>query len=249
MFVIGPAQGTAFAGDDWRILGEAGRVAIAGGNPYAVDLFRWNPLMAWIMAGVTSAMLFSMWTALHVASLFLLPRRIGIIALLTWPFWFDLGVGNLLVFVFIAAYWAYHGNRPATIAFMVLALLMPRPLMLPLLVWLLWKEPWTRRWFAGILIVIGAATLATGLAPEFISRLLSSGSEAGYVLNLAPSRWIGPLWFPVALGIGIWLTWKGRIGWAAIAIQPYLIPNYLIMALLELAHPNDHDTGAARAAR
>lgn len=237
-WVIGPAQGIASAGADWQVLTHVGQLWAAGVNPYSEQLFRWNPLMAPVMWALTHSMLFGLWTALHVAVLFVLPRRVAVIALLTWPFWFDLGVGNLLVFVFVAAYWAHRGNRPATVVFMALALLMPRPLMLPLLVWTLWKQPWARWWFAGLVVVIGAATLATGWAPEFVGRLLSSGSEAGYVLNLAPSRWIGMWWAPIAGALGAWLTWKGRIGWASVAIQPYLIPNYLIMALLELKRPS-----------
>jgi hypothetical protein len=186
------------------------------------------------MWAITHAMPFSMWTALHVVALFALPRRIAIIALLTWPFWFDLGVGNVLSFVFVAAYWAYRGNRPATVIFMALALLMPRPLMLPLLATILWRRPEWRLPFVGIAVLVGAATLATGWAPEFVSRLLGSSSEAGYVLNLAPSRWIGMWWAPVGIALAAWLTWKGRVGWASVAIQPYLIPNYLIMGLLDI---------------
>ena len=233
-WVVGPAQGTAAAGADWLVLGRVGDLWAAGANPYAEELFRWNPLMAPVVWALTGAVPFALWTALHVVALFLLPRRVAVIALLTWPFWFDLSVGNMLVFVFVTAWWAYHGNKVGGVVFMALAVLMPRPLMLPLLVWMLWRQPWSRLPFLVIAGVIGTLTLLTGYADDFAERLLASGSEADYVLNLAPSRWIGPLWFPVALGLGAWLTWKGRIGWAAVAIQPYLIPNYLLMALLEL---------------
>lgn len=234
MFVIGPMLGVASAGDDWAILARAGGIAAAGGDPYSVDLFRWNPLMAWVMAGLTTGMLFSLWTALHAAALLTLPRLIGGAVALSWPFWFDVGVGNVMAFVFVAAWWTQRGNRSATIVFLAMSLLMPRPLMLPLLVWVLWHRPWTRWAFAALAVLIGAATMATGLADEFVGRILSTGSELNYVLNLAPSRWIGGWWAPLAVVLAAWLTWKGRIGLASVTVQPYLIPNYLIMALLDM---------------
>ena len=53
---------------------------------------------------------------------------------------------------------------------------MPRPLMLPLLVTILWQRPWTRWWFAGLLVVIGAGTLAHAQGDE--QRAIAMADDA-----------------------------------------------------------------------
>jgi hypothetical protein len=67
------------------------------------------------------------------------PLRIA--TLLAWPFWYDLLLGNVLVFVLLAGARALRGSRVATFAFLAMTVLMPRPLMVSLAAWLLWQRP------------------------------------------------------------------------------------------------------------
>jgi hypothetical protein len=53
--------------------------------------------------------------------------------------------------------------------------------------------------------------------------------------NLGPSALIGWAWVPIGLALGAWLTWKGRLGLASLAVSPYVLPYYLVMILLELS--------------
>lgn len=152
---------------------------------------------------------------------------------LSWPFWTDLASGNAVTLVAVAAYAALRGGRIAAAVYFALALLVPRPLMLPLLVWLLWKRPETRATFAVLLVINVAAVLATGLADDWIGAALDLRRNLGTVWDIGPSRLLGPLWAPLGLAIAAVLTWRGRVGWASVAAMPYLFPQYLLMLAVE----------------
>ncbi len=55
--------------------------------------------------------------------------------------WIDVYNGNTMVFVFVAAAGALQRKPIATLAYIELCLLMPRPIMLPLLIWIVWHQP------------------------------------------------------------------------------------------------------------
>ena len=230
--------GTAF---DWWDLSEAGRRVVQDpANLYAHDFlapythgFRYSPLFAWLMVPIAFAGI-TIWRLAHFAVLALLPGRLAVIALLTWPFWEDVWHGNVLVFSFVTAYLALRGTRWAGVAFLLIALLVPRPLYLPILAWLAWKQPTWRLPGLAIVLVIGVATLATGLTGAWIGATLDMGYQLGYGLNLSPTRFIGPWWLLLGVPLGAWLTWRGHLGWAAFAVSPYVLPYYLIFGLLEL---------------
>jgi len=218
-------------GADWANLAGA-----THGNPYDTLGFRWSPIAAWLLALIVPFGL-PLWQISHFVVLALLrPRWMALAVLAWWPFWHDVMNGNVLTFVFVAAWLAITGSRPATLAFYTLVVLMPRPLMLPVTAWLLWNERWSRRWFIAIVAAHLGLVLASGLGGDWLHRLLeTSAAEVHHPWNWLPSRWIGLAWIPVGLACAAWLTRRGRLGFASVLASPYLFPDYLLLVLLELA--------------
>ena len=224
--------------DWWTLEQAAGRVGGPGlyewpepGDGFNYT-YRYSPLFAWLMVPVT-AMGIAAWRLLHLAVLTVLPWRLALLTMLTWPFWEDVWHGNMMTFVFVSGFLALRGSRLGAASFLVLALLVPRPLMLPLLSWLIWKRPaWRGAGFA-IVAVMAALTVATGYAVPFVEALSRSANESHLLLNPLPSRFIGFWWLLVGVPIAAWLVWKGRIGWASLAASPYIWPYHGLMLLLE----------------
>lgn len=226
-YLLSPAGGL-----DYHVLAEAARDA----TPYETPPYGyvWSPLALPLLAVLTSGGLAG-WAALHAAAL--LPLRDWRLIALTaasWPFWTDVAVGNVMVLVAVSAYLAVSGSRVWTAVFFVLALLMPRPLMLPALAWILWQRPATRLPFAALAVVNAAAVVATGCADEWLRAMLVLEHHVGAAWDVGPSRILGAWWAPVGILLGAWLTWRGRLGLASLAVMPYLFAQYLLMLLLEL---------------
>ena len=227
---------------DWDIYVEAARRFPLGtlyewDHPY---FYRYAPQFAPILGLLTWVGL-PVWRVAHFLALAVLPsRRLAIVLLVSYPFWFDVNTGNLMVFVLLAAAWAYRGNGVATAAYLVLCVLVPRPIMLPLLVWILWQRPAWRLPFIGIAALGLLTALPTGYLLEWIGSLFRSGAdEIANDFNLSPSRFIGAAWLIVGLPLAAWLIIRGRIGWASMAISPYLLPYWVQMLGLELVQPRD----------
>jgi hypothetical protein len=214
-------------------------------QPY---FYRYAPQFAPILGLVTMVGL-PAWRIAHLLALAILPsRRLALLLLVSYPFWFDVNTGNLMVFVLLAAAWAYRGNNVATGAYFVLCVLVPRPIMLPLLAWILWRRPNWRVPFVGIAAVGLLTAIPTGYLPEWIGSLFRSGTgEIGNDFNLSPSHFIGAAWLVVGVPLAAWLTVRGRLGWASMAISPYLLPYYVQMLGLELVHPHVEQPAVAEA--
>lgn len=74
--------------------------------------------------------------------------------------------------------------------------------------------------------------------PNWISSLAQLGpDEIANDFNLSPSRFIGLAWLVVGVPLAAWLTLRGRLGWASLAVSPYLLPYYVQMLGLELVEP------------
>ena len=216
---------------DWRLLSDAVRMA----NPYDhPNGFPYSPLTI-LPLQLLTGLGHPAWVALHIPALAPLGR-LAPLALLSYPFAFDLATGNVMTFVGVAAYIAFRGNRWGEIGYLGLFLLMPRPLMAPLVLWLLWKRPRTRVPFAVLAVVSGVLVLASGFAFEWIGRLLTYSQilVLDNAVNLSPSQWLGWAWWPIGLALSGVLLWKGRVGLASLAASPYLFPQYLWMLVLEL---------------
>ncbi len=240
----GPAWGEA---NDWNELLQAA----TSGDPYVADGFRWSPVAASLLA-VLLPMGIGAWRALHFAVLLILRDwRLVALVVVSWPFWDDMVSGNVLTFAVVAAWAAVRGSRLGAVGFLAMAIMMPRPLFLPVAIWLLWKQPWTR----GVVVVLFGIHLGlvavSGYGPEWIDRLVStSGAEIAHPQNIAPTHWIGIAWAPFGVALAGWLVWRGHLGLASLAASPYLFGYYLLFAVLELrsVRPSTTNRSSTRAA-
>jgi hypothetical protein len=192
--------------------------------------------VAAFMLAVLLPMGIGAWRALHFAVLLVLRDwRLAGLVLVSWPFWDDMVSGNVLTFAAVAAWVAVRGGRVGTVVFLTLAILMPRPLFLPVAIWLLWTRPWARGAAALLVGLHLVLVVISGYGLEWISRLVSSGgAEIAHPQNIGPTHWIGIAWVPVGLLLAVWLVRRGRLGVASFAASPYLFGYYLIFGLLEL---------------
>ena len=90
----------------------------------------------------------------------------------------------------------------------------------------------------------GNPTQSIELRPVRKSRRTGSGhvpspgvKDVANTFNLSPSRFVGAWWMLIGLPLGAWLVLRGRIGWASMAISPYLLPYWVQMLGLELVRP------------
>jgi hypothetical protein len=204
--------------------------------PYANDFYRWAPPALWIWDNVVQRIGFWPMFGLHFAAIALLrPKWAILVVVVSWPFWSDAINGSTLTFVAVSASLAVVGNRPATVLYIVLCALMPRPLMLPVLAWILWHRPETRIWLMAIGVVVFAWSGLSGHLVEWVMRLVSTtGSEMDIAYNFGPSAWIGAIWIPIGLLLAAWLTWRGRLGFASVVASPYWFGYYLLMLIIEM---------------
>lgn len=225
---------------DWQIFEVAADRIAVGLSPY-VELnaethhaFRWSPLVAYAFVPVTT-LPYVAWIGAHVLALAAFRNwRLAALIGVSWPFMVDVLDGGIMVFVALAAYWAYRGNRWGTAAFLGLAVLVPRPLMIPLVAWVLWRQAEWRVPFAVLVLGHATAVVATGWHVEWLARLLTSGQDMANPFNLGPSQWLGPAWIPIGVALAGVAIWRRHIGWGSLAISPYHFPQYLLMLVLEV---------------
>jgi hypothetical protein len=139
---------------------------LAATNPYDVQSYLWSPVALPILAAVIPLGLV-VWRLLHGAALLLISDwRVAALVAVSWPFWWDLGIAaNVATFVFVAAWAALRGNRVGVWATFAMAVLMPRPLIVP--------------------VVAGCS--GSGLKPEFPSLGSSPCMPAWYWPAAMPS--------------------------------------------------------------
>jgi len=231
-------------GYDWIILREAGQRVIQGGlyDWEGIYAYSYSPLLAYAFTVLAPIGLVG-WSVLHAAALLALrDGRLMLITVLSWPFWVDVYNGNTMIFVFVAAVGALRGSVIGSGAFLALALLMPRPLMLPLLAWVLWKQPRWRLYFPIMVVVFAFLVLLTGQGLAWVETLAGVGEAvAASSRDIGPSALVGLWWVPIGVVLAVVLTYLGRVGLASMAASPYWLPQYLLMTLLELV-----DQGRAR---
>jgi uncharacterized membrane protein len=204
----------------------------------------WSPLASFALIPI-AALGLTIWRLLHLAAALALPSwRLRLLLLASWPFWYDVGAGNVLTFVLVAAVWALRGSRLATLALFAFAMLIPRPLMVPVICWILWKRPETRISFVAIAAANGVLLALSGLGPIWVDVLLGAKQEGeSAIYNVAPSRLIGDWWLLIALPVAVWLLSRGSLGLAALAMSPYWWGYYLVMPLVDV---DGHDQDAGR---
>lgn len=234
---------------DWVQFVEASR-RLNGGDLYGIAhdyAFRYSPVLA-ALFGLIAPIGALAWRVLHVAAALALPSlSMRLAALISWPLWYDIQTGNLMIFVVLAAAWALRGSRLAIGVYLLLAVLVPRPLMLPLAAWLLWQQPESRWPFVAAVVIHTAAVIGLGWAPGWTGTLFAAAEDALLPSNIGPSRFVGPIpWLAVGLPLAAWLTWKGRVGWASLAISPYWLPYYLLMPVLEVHRIRSRSRNSSR---
>jgi len=201
-------------------------------DPYAFEWVRWSPPAVAVMSFLHPWALWPVIVAHVVAVAFLRDWRVIAILLLAWPFWEDALNGGVTTFAFVAGWTAVEGSSVGVVAFVLLSVLVPRPLMVSMLVWLAWHRPlarWSIAAGAGGVVVISLAMNQLG---PWLQRLAEIGTPPTF--NLAPSAWIGGWWVLLGLPLAAWLTMRGRLGLASLAASPYLLMYYLLFGLLEL---------------
>jgi hypothetical protein len=224
---------------DWRIFVQAGDRFWAGSpDLYEVNdvySFRHSPLMAMAMPAVAWIGVLGIRLVTLACAVALPTWPMRLLALASWPFAMDVQHGSFIALILLAAAWALNGSRVAALGFIVLALLSPRPLMLPIAGYLLWKQPWLRLPSLALFIAHAAGVLATGYGDDWVGMLLASGTDGiEGPFNLSPSRLLGRMWLLTGIALAVFLTVRGRVGWAALAISPYVLPHYLLLLLLEI---------------
>ena len=238
-FAISPAAALQHVGVDWLNFHAAAGQIGQGMSPYNVTTYRWTPTAAYVLIPLTALPWWS-WQLAHLGAALALPSwRLRVLVLISYPWWYDLVTGNLLVFVLLSAAWALRGSRVGIGAFLIMTVLIPRPLMVPIAVFLLMRQREWRLPFVLMGAVVVATSLASGFAGPFLERLLDSTSEVSMAVNMAPSAYLGLLWAPIGLVLAVGFVWLRRLGLASLVIQPYWIPNYLLMAFLELPEVRD----------
>jgi hypothetical protein len=224
--------------NDWYQFHLAAQRIASGLSPYTVEppwTFRWSPVAAWLLVPLTAVGPIP-WMVAQFASLLLLPRRAAVVALLTFPFWADVYEGNILTFTFVLAVLALgggRGSRFASLAYLGVVMLVPRPLTVPVAIWLLWRRPQLRVPAVTIFAVHAVLVALSGYGTQWLQRLATSGDEIA-AHNAGPSALIGAWWVPIGLVLAAYLIWRGRLGLASVAASPYLILYYWLFVLLEL---------------
>lgn len=202
--------------------------------------FTWSPVAALLMVAVAPVGL-ATWRIAHLVLLgFTRDWRVVALALLGFPFWLDVERGNLVTLMAVAGVCALRGSRAWTWVCLGLFILVPNPILLPLVGWLLWHRRELRLTFAALFLAHASTLGLLGLLEPWLTAMLGAAA-AGVAdpLNLSPSRWIGAWWTPVGTALGLFLAWRGHLGWAGLAISPYLLPYHAMVLLFEFVRPLD----------
>lgn len=254
VLVVRTVLGETLLATDWGVIQRA--ATLAGDpklyTPRGTITFVWSPLAAYPLQLLAPISVW-VWRVVLIGAALAMPTwRLRVLVLVSWPFWTDWTSGNLVTIIFLTAVYAWRGSRVGTVAFFALALLIPRPLLLPMAAWILWKRPeW--RWPMAMMF-FGNAVLVwwTGLGPEWIATLLHAGPDLmAFSFNRGPTKFFGYTWFLIGVPLGLWLFLRGRVGWAGLAISPYIWGFYFFWLLPEVNRPRERDGvgGTARALR
>ncbi len=152
-------------------------------------------------------------------------------------FWTDLIVGNVFTFVAVAAAFALAGSRIGSLIFIALTLLMPRPVQIPLAIWLVVYRPEIRTPALAITIAQVAGLALSGLAEEWLVSLVGSASLTYESFSLGLGRIFGNEWIIVGIPLATLMVWKGSAAVAALAgvvMSPFLLPQYFLMGVVAM---------------
>lgn len=208
---------------------------LESGTLYDFGYFVWSPVAAYLLVPVVAAG-YNVWFALHVGALASLGNpRVGLLVLVSFPFWADTLMGNAMTFVAVAGFLAAQGSRAGAIAFLALTVLMPRPLQVPLAVSLILADRRLALAAAAMLVATVAVAVGTGYLDDWIASALPFGSGSmEHLGSVGPTALIGPAWYVLGVPLAVWLTIRRRFGLAGLAVTTYVAPQYLLALLWEL---------------
>ena len=219
---------------DWDLLWSDIPDLVASGDLYGPRpmVFAWSPVAAWLLVPVAWLGFFP-YAAAHVLTVLLLRRaELILLMFLSWGFWIDVLAASTMTFVVVAGILALRGSRIAALVYLAFCVLMPRPLQIPLAVWLLAHDRGLWRPFAGLFAVHAALVIFSGQAVEWIGAMVRySGSP---VSDMGPTAIFGASWLVIGLPLAAFLTWRGWFGLAGLAMSPYLHGQYLLMPFIDL---------------
>ena len=198
-------------------------------------IYPYSPVFAWLMAPLAAlgSVGFALWRLAHVLAVLTIPSwPIRVALLLSWPFLNDTWEGNVNTFMAVAGYWAMRQSRVGGWAYIAFAIVIPKPILIPGLVWLLWQEPSYRKGFVALLALHVGAVFATGYAFDWLPALFGATHDMNADYNFTPSAVIGWWWALICLPVAAFLTWKGRIGWASLSMNVYAAGVAFLMWLI-----------------
>lgn len=111
-------------------------------------------------------------------------------------------------------------------------MMIPRPVQMPLALWLLWRRSSLRLPFVGLFAAHAVGVLLTGYAVDWFETSIRYGAAAP--VTYGPTAYVGVAWLIVGIPLGIWLTLRGHPGWAGLSVSPYILHGYLLWPLIEL---------------
>lgn len=238
ILVVQTVAGETPRATDWRIMERAAVLAGTAAlyEPAGASTFVWSPVAAYPLQLIEPLGVWGWRAALVLGALAMPTWRLRLLVLVSWPFWTDWSNGNMLTLIFLTAVYAWRGSKVGTVVFFALALLIPRPLLVPMALWIFWKCPEWRLPAVGMFVAHALLVLWTGLGEEWVATVLHVGPELiDSTYNRSPTRELGYwFWLLVGLPVGGWLFLKGRVGWAGLAVSPYVWAYYLFWLLPEV---------------
>lgn len=207
------------------------------GNEVYEHPWRYSPLMLPVVSIMVAG---GPWVLglVHLAAVATLARlggwMIWLVALSAF-FWVDLIVGNVFTLVAVAGAFAIAGSRSGALLYVLLSLLMPRPVQIPLVLWLVWRRPELRIPIALIFVFHAAAVVASGFAIPWLGSLFGSLSQMAEPFSVGPARIVGVWWLVIGIPVAALMVWRGSARVAALAglaASPYLLPQHLLMGVI-----------------
>jgi len=219
---------------DFQQYADALARLLAGDPLYGPDWkWRYSPAALLTMAPALATGLVG-WTILHVVALGLIrPLWLAALVAVSWPFWVDVVAGNTVTFVMVAGIAAMRGSTTGTYAYWWLAMTIPRPMQLPLAIYLVWRRRDLWRGLLVMAIVHLAIVLVVGQGREWITYLLERGAEnTALAFNIHPFADLGWAWLLAGAPAAAVIAMLGWPGVAGVVLWPSLLAQYLLMAFV-----------------
>jgi hypothetical protein len=89
--------------------------------------------------------------------------------------------------------------------------------------------------------------LLSGYAGAWVGAAASYGPELLRIpWTWGPTYLVGNLWFVVGVPLAALLAWRGYLGFAGLAISPYVLPQYWLFPLIDVFRPRGQMSSLSR---